>query len=110
VLDLEVAPQLDRALSTVQAPGRRVVLDLLGVVSADASGRRIVLGARERAERTGGELRVLAPDDDVYTRPAPDEPWDPLDSRARQPHSRAARGGTPGGGRPLGGRPARRGD
>jgi anti-anti-sigma factor len=62
MLDVGAAPELERALSVVQVPGRRVLLDLRGVYFADSSGIRTVVAALVRAERIGGELRVLADD------------------------------------------------
>jgi anti-anti-sigma factor len=58
-LDADTAPQLERALSAVQAPGRRVVLDLRGVTVAGGVGLDAIISALERAERMQGELRVL---------------------------------------------------
>jgi anti-anti-sigma factor len=69
-LDAETAPQLERALSAVQAPGRRVVLDLRDVTIGDPCGLRPIVLAIDRAERLPGELQIRAGDD---TRRAFDE-------------------------------------
>jgi anti-anti-sigma factor len=61
-LERDTAPQLERALSAVQAPGRRVVLDLRGLRVADSSGLRTIVGALDRADRLGAELRVVPGD------------------------------------------------
>jgi anti-anti-sigma factor len=58
-LDAGGAPQLERALSAVQGPGRRVVLDLRGVAVARAGGLDAIVSALDRADRMRGELRVL---------------------------------------------------
>jgi anti-anti-sigma factor len=61
-LDADAAPQLERALGAVQAPGRRVVLDLRALRSAEEPGLRAIVVALDRAERLGAELRVIAGD------------------------------------------------
>jgi anti-anti-sigma factor len=58
-LETDTAPQLERALSAVQAPGRRVVLDLRGLRATDSSGLRTIVAALDRADRLGAELRVI---------------------------------------------------
>ena len=61
-LDAETAPQLERALGAVQAPGRHVVLDLRDVRAADANGLRAVLHALDNAGDTGTDLRLIPGD------------------------------------------------
>jgi anti-anti-sigma factor len=58
-LDVETAPQLERALAAVQAPGRRVVLDLRELRAADDTGMRAILNALDTAEDIGVELRLI---------------------------------------------------
>ena len=61
-LDAETAPQLDRALGAVQAPGRRIVLDLRELRGADESGLRAILHALDTADDVGAELRLIPGD------------------------------------------------
>jgi anti-anti-sigma factor len=61
-LDHDTAPQLDRALNAVQAPGRDVVLDLRGLRTADSAGLRTIVAGLDRADRMGGRLDVIAGD------------------------------------------------
>jgi anti-anti-sigma factor len=61
-LDHDTAPQLDRALNAVQAPGRDVVLDLRGLRSVDSAGLRIIVAGLDRGDRLGGKLHVIAGD------------------------------------------------
>jgi anti-anti-sigma factor len=61
-LDADAAPQLERALGAVQAPGRRVVLDLRELSSAEAGGLGAIVVALDRADRLGAELRVIPGD------------------------------------------------
>jgi anti-sigma B factor antagonist len=61
-LESDTAPQLERALSAVQAPGRRVVLDLRGLRAADSTGLHTIVAALDRADRLGAELRVVPGD------------------------------------------------
>ena len=61
-LDADAAPQLERALGAVQAPGRRVVLDLRELRSGEEAGLRAIVVALDRADRLGAELRVIPGD------------------------------------------------
>jgi anti-anti-sigma factor len=61
-LDADAAPQLERALGAVQAPGRRVVLDLRELRSGEEAGLRVIVAALDRAERLDAELRLIPGD------------------------------------------------
>jgi anti-anti-sigma factor len=61
-LDHDTAPQLDRALNAVQAPGRKVVLDVRGIGEIDSAGVHTIVAALDRADRMGGTLEVIPGD------------------------------------------------
>jgi anti-anti-sigma factor len=58
-LDLSTAPELERALSGVQADGRPVVLDLRRVSFMDSSGLRVILAADARARSAGSRFVLI---------------------------------------------------
>jgi anti-sigma B factor antagonist len=58
-LDVETAPQLERALAAVQSPGRYVLLDLRDVRAADDNGLRTILHALDAADDAGTDLRLI---------------------------------------------------
>jgi anti-anti-sigma factor len=54
-LDAFTAPTLRAELANAAKAGEILVLDLRGLSFMDSSGLAVVLGAHERAERSGGE-------------------------------------------------------
>jgi anti-sigma B factor antagonist len=57
-VDLLTASRLGDALESAQAGGGAVLLDLRDVEFMDSTGLRLLLQARERAQRSGGALRL----------------------------------------------------
>jgi anti-anti-sigma factor len=58
-LDLSTAPDLERALASVQAKGGHAVLDLRGVAFMDSSGLRVILAADARARSSGSRFVLV---------------------------------------------------
>jgi len=67
-LDRRTAPQLEAALQALADKDHsRVVLDLSGVSEMSSAGLRVIISAAKllRNERTGGDLRLVAPGERV---------------------------------------------
>lgn len=67
-LDRRTAPELEAALHALTGQGHsRVVLDLSGVGEMSSAGLRVIISAAKllRNERTGGDLRLVAPGERV---------------------------------------------
>ena len=67
-LDRRTAPQLEAALQALADKGHsRIVLDLSGVSEMSSAGLRVIISAAKllRNERTGGDLRLVAPGERV---------------------------------------------
>lgn len=67
-LDRRTAPQLEAALQDLAGKGHgRIVLDLSGVSEMSSAGLRVIISAAKllRNERTGGDLRLVAPGERV---------------------------------------------
>jgi anti-sigma B factor antagonist len=60
-LDINTAPEVDAALRDVEAPGRRVGLDLRGLTFIDSVGIALLLGHARRAAQIGCTLWVVPP-------------------------------------------------
>jgi anti-sigma B factor antagonist len=61
-VDMATAPQLCACLRELSGP---VIVDLSRVNFLDSSGMAVLVGARARADRTGGELRLRTPTEHV---------------------------------------------
>ncbi|MFF8772489.1 STAS domain-containing protein [Kitasatospora sp. NPDC015120] len=55
-IDIATAPRLGRRLAAALGAHREVVLDLSEVTFMDCSGLRVLVQARNRADRYGGRL------------------------------------------------------
>ncbi len=67
-LDRRTAPELEGALQALAGQGHsRIVLDLSGVGEMSSAGLRVIISAAKllRNERTGGDLRLVAPGERV---------------------------------------------
>jgi anti-anti-sigma factor len=67
-LDRRTASQLEAALQALADKGHsRIVLDLSGVSEMSSAGLRVIISAAKllRNERTGGDLRLVAPGERV---------------------------------------------
>jgi anti-sigma B factor antagonist len=67
-LDRRTAPLLEAALQELAGKGHgRIVLDLSGVGEMSSAGLRVIISAAKllRNERTGGDLRLVAPGERV---------------------------------------------
>jgi len=67
-LDRRTAPELEGVLQALAAQGHsRIVLDLSGVSEMSSAGLRVIISAAKllRNERTGGDLRLVAPGERV---------------------------------------------
>ena len=61
-LDIACAPALrEQLLGLLRPQASRIVVDLSGVTSCDASGLAVLVGARRRARLLNGVLRLAAP-------------------------------------------------
>ena len=67
-LDRRTAPELEAVLQALTGQGHsRIVLDLSGVGEMSSAGLRVIISAAKllRNERTGGDLRLVAPGERV---------------------------------------------
>jgi anti-sigma B factor antagonist len=67
-LDRRTAPQLEAALQALSNQGHsRIVLDLSGVSEMSSAGLRVIISVAKllRNDRTGGDLRLVAPGERV---------------------------------------------
>jgi anti-sigma B factor antagonist len=60
-VDITTAPEVDAALRDVEAPSRRVALDLSGLTFIDSVGVALLLAHTRRAAQIGFTLRVIPP-------------------------------------------------
>ncbi len=66
-LDMSTAPMLDRDLRFAEAFGPAALqVDVSRVTFIGVAGLRVLVGAANRAWRSGSELRLLAPSDPVW--------------------------------------------
>ena len=66
-VDLNTAPDLDEVLQGLISPATPVVVvDLSETPFIDSSGLAVLVRARNQLKTTGGELRVVAPDQRLF--------------------------------------------
>lgn len=63
-IDLATAPQFEEQVANV-AGDKPLVVDMSNVTFMDSTGLRVLIGAHERAEESGGRLSIVAADGPV---------------------------------------------